>query len=93
MLTVNSYFDDNVKSIGFESADGYVSSGVMAPGEYTFGTSQNEVMKVVHGELVVRLPEATEFQSYPAGSQFSVPANSSFDVKVATATAYLCYYS
>jgi len=50
-------------------------------------------MKVVHGELVVRLPEATEFQSFPAGSQFNVPANSSFEVKVATATAYLCYYS
>jgi len=93
MLSVNSYFDDQVKSIGFDSPEGAVSSGVMAPGEYTFGTSQNEVMKVVHGELVVRLPETDEFKAYPAGTQFSVAANCAFDVKVATSTAYLCYYS
>ena len=93
MLSVNSYFDDHVKSIGFDSAQGAVSSGVMAPGEYTFGTSQNEVMKVVHGELVARLPGSEEFIAYPAGTQFSVSANSSFEVKVATPTAYLCYYS
>lgn len=93
MLNVNEYFDGNVKSIGFDSANGAVSSGVMAPGEYTFGTSQHEVMKVVHGELVVKLPGSADFQAFPAGTQFEVAANQSFDLKVATATAYLCYYS
>lgn len=92
MLTVNSYFDDQVKSIGFEGTDGRVSSGVMNPGEYTFGTNEAEVMKVTHGELIVKLPGSDEFVSYPAGSQFSVPANSSFDLQVPVATAYICYY-
>lgn len=93
MLNVNEYFEGKVKSIGFESANGKVSSGVMVPGEYTFGTSQHEVMKVVHGELVVKLPGSDEFVPYPAGAQFEVPANSSFDLQVAVPTAYLCYYS
>lgn len=92
MLKVNEYFDGKVKSIAIESANGPVTSGVMAVGEYTFGTSQSEVMKVTHGELVVKLPGSDEFQSYPAGTQFSVPANASFDLKVAVETAYLCYY-
>jgi uncharacterized protein YaiE (UPF0345 family) len=44
---VNHYFDNKVSSIGFESANGPCTSGVMSPGEYTFSTSQKELMKVV----------------------------------------------
>lgn len=93
MLKVNEYFDGNVKSIGFVGSEGSMSSGVMAPGEYTFGTSQHEVMKVVYGELVVRLPGSDEWTSFPAGTEFNVDANQSFDLKVSTPTAYLCFYS
>lgn len=93
MLNVNEYFDGKVKSIAFTGAEGGVTSGVMAEGEYTFGTSQHEVMQVVYGELVVRLPGSNEWQSYPAGSQFEIEANQSFEVRVAAPTAYLCFYS
>ncbi len=93
MLKVNEYFDGNVKSIAFSGAEGNVTSGVMAAGNYTFGTSQHEVMKVVYGELVVRLPGSYDWQAFPAGSQFEVDANQSFDLKVAAPTAYLCFYS
>jgi len=50
-------------------------------------------MKVVEGELVVKLPGAEEFMSFKTGSEFNVAANQSFDVKVSTTTAYLCFYS
>ncbi len=93
MLNVNEYFDGNVKSIAFSGAEGNVTSGVMAAGNYTFGTSQHEVMKVVYGELVVRLPGSDDWQAFPAGTQFEVDANQSFDLKVAAPTAYLCFYS
>jgi hypothetical protein len=93
MLTINEYFDSAVKSIGFENAEGKVTSGVMDAGEYEFGTSQKELMKVISGELVVKLPGSEEWQSFPAGSAFNVDANQSFQVKVAQPTAYLCYYS
>ena len=93
MLTVNEYFDGAVKSIGFENAEGKVTSGVTAAGEYEFGTSQKELMKVVSGELVVKLPGSDSWQAFPAGSEFNVDANQSFQLKVAAPTAYLCYYS
>jgi uncharacterized protein YaiE (UPF0345 family) len=64
----------------------------MAPGEYEFGTSQNEVMTVISGELVVKLPGADGYQSFPAGASFAVGANQSFQLKVAADTAYLCTY-
>lgn len=93
MLSVNEYFDGKVKSIAFESAGQPVTSGVMMAGDYTFGTSQDELMKVVCGELVVKLPGSDEWQSFPTGTEFRVAANQSFDLKVAEPTAYLCFYS
>ncbi len=92
MLEVNEYFDGNVKSIGFQTETLPATVGVMAPGEYEFGTSQKETMTVVSGELVARLPGESDFTSHPAGSSFVVGANQSFQLKVAVATAYLCTY-
>lgn len=92
MLTVNEYFEGNVKSIAFQGSPLAASVGVMAPGEYEFGTNQKETMTVVSGELVVKLPGATEFVPYPAGSSFVVEANQSFNLQVAADTAYLCTY-
>ena len=65
----------------------------MLPGDYVFGTSQDELMKVVEGALTVKLPGQDEWQTFPAGTEFNVAANQSFDVKVEVTTAYLCFYS
>ena len=54
MFKVNEYFDGTVKSIGFTMAEGPATIGVMAPGEYEFGTAQLEVMHVVAGALTVK---------------------------------------
>ncbi|MGB0466418.1 MAG: pyrimidine/purine nucleoside phosphorylase [Pontibacterium sp.] len=91
-MNVNEYFDGKVKSIGFENDEGRVTSGVMAVGEYEFGTSEDELMKVVSGELIIKLPGAADYQAYPAGTEFRVAANQSFQVKVTQTTAYLCFY-
>jgi purine/pyrimidine-nucleoside phosphorylase len=92
MFKVNEYFDGTVKSIAFAMADGPATIGVMAAGEYEFGTSQLEVMHVVAGALTVKLPGSDSWESFTSGSQFIVPANSKFQLKVAEDTAYLCEY-
>jgi uncharacterized protein YaiE (UPF0345 family) len=92
VLKVNEYFDGQVKSISFESPTLPASVGVMAPGEYEFGTSQKETMTVVSGELVVRLPGESEWRSYGSGKSFIVEADQKFQLKVAGDTAYLCTY-
>lgn len=92
MLNVNEYFDGAVKSIGFENTEGRVTAGVMNPGEYEFGTSEDELMKVVSGELIVKLPGSDSFESFKSGSEFRVAANQKFQVKVEQTTAYLCFY-
>lgn len=92
MLKVNEYFDGTVKSIGFDNSQGQLTVGVMAVGEYTFGTSQHETMTVVSGALTVKLPGSEAWVTFNAGERFEVDANQSFDLKVAEPTAYLCQY-
>lgn len=92
MITENQYFDGNVKSLGYETAEGKSTVGVINPGEYTFGTAQKEIMHVIEGELTALLPGTADWQSIKAGSNFKVPANSSFKVKTNVQTAYLCQY-
>lgn len=92
MFDVNEYFDGKVKSIAFQTETLPATVGVMAPGDYEFGTSQKEVMTVVSGALTVLLPASTEWTTFKQGESFNVDANVKFGVKVAVETAYLCTY-
>lgn len=92
MFKVNEYFDGKVKSLAFESPMGPATIGVMAPGEYEFGTSTLEIMQVVSGKLTVKLPGRKTWRSYGPGKTFAVPARKKFQLKVAEESAYLCLY-
>lgn len=92
-MQVNEYFGGNVISIGFENSEGRATSGIMAPGVYEFGTSENELMKITSGELAAKLPGESEFTTYVGGQEFKVAANVKFQVDVKEPTAYLCFYS
>jgi uncharacterized protein YaiE (UPF0345 family) len=70
MLTVNSYFDDNVKSIAFQGEQLPATVGVISQGNYTFDTGKNEVLTIVSGSLNVQLPETKEWVTYVAGESF-----------------------
>lgn len=92
MFKVNEYFDGNVKSIAFKGEQLPATIGVMAPGEYEFGTSQREVVTVVSGALTVKLPGASAWQTFARGTSFEVAANEKFQLQVKQDTAYLCTY-
>lgn len=92
MLKHNTYFEGKVQSVGFERNGRKASVGVIAPGEYHFGTDAAERMSVTSGELFVRVQGESDFRAYPAGTSFEVPAKSGFDVRASNASAYLCEY-
>lgn len=91
-LKVNEYFEGTVKSVSFKGEKYDSTVGVMAPGEYEFGTGKPEIMTVVSGELVVKLPGSSEWKNFPAGTKFDVAGDSKFQLKVSTDTAYLCEF-
>ena len=92
MLQVNAYFNGTVKSIALQEAEGRATVGVMEKGEYEFATDCVEIMTVIAGQLIVKLPGATEWKDYLPGSSFQVAAKVKFQLKVPMDTAYLCRY-
>jgi len=92
MISANEYFDAKVKSLGYNTATGKSTVGVMEEGEYEFGTSTHETMIVIEGELIALLPNEKEWKSFKAGASFEVAANASFKVKSVGQSSYLCRY-
>lgn len=92
MISTNEYFEGHVKSLGYTSATGKSTIGVMEVGTYEFGTSTHETMTVIEGEMEVKLPDASNWKTYKASESYEVEANEKFMVKVSEQTAYLCQY-
>ena len=92
MFDVNEYFDGNVKSLSFTDNAGPATVGVMAAGDYEFGTSSKEVMTLVSGQMAVQLPGSDAWQTLAPGESFEVDANVKFNVKIAETASYLCLY-
>ncbi len=89
----NVYFDGKVTSRTVLFADGTRKTlGFILPGSFEFGTGAQEVMEMLSGEMEVLLPGTSEWQTFRAGDTFTVPANSSFKLKVEGAVDYCCSY-
>jgi len=92
MFKTNQYFDGKVVSIALDSAEGTATVGVMAAGEYEFGTSTIEIMTVISGRLTIQLPGETTWKTYKKFESFVVPKDVKFKVQAAEDTPYLCLY-
>jgi purine/pyrimidine-nucleoside phosphorylase len=92
MFKTNEYFDGQVKSLAFNTPEGRATIGVMAEGEYTFGTSTVEHMTVISGTMEVLLPGEEVWKIFKEFETFIVPKGYEFRVKVDRDTGYRCYY-
>ncbi len=92
MFKTNEYFDGKVKSIAFTTPEGPATIGVMAAGEYEFGTQSVELMTVTSGQMLVMHPGETMWKTYKEFETFTVSKGVSFKVKVSADTSYRCYY-
>ncbi len=92
MFNVNEYFEGKVKSITFEDSTSKATIGVMAAGNYEFGTSTKEVMTVISGQLKIKLPDSDEWKTYSEFETFEIKANVTFLVEVLEDSTYICRY-
>lgn len=92
MFKTNEYFDGKVKSIAFNSEKGPATLGVMAAGEYEFGTSTKEYMTVISGVMEVMLPGSESWKSFNGQETFIVEKDLKFKVRTKTDVSYLCVY-
>lgn len=91
-ISVNEYFNGNVKSLGFATKTGKATVGVMVAGEYEFGTGAPEKMTLVEGAWELKLPGSDSFKPFAKGVTADIPANAKFQLKILVDSAYLCEY-
>jgi len=92
MFKINDYYDGNVKSIAFKTPECPATIGVMAPGEYEFGTSMIEHVTVISGKMNVLLPGEPGWKEFRQNETFVVPKEKKFYLKIVVETAYFCLY-
>ena len=92
MFKTNEYFDGKVKSIAYQTTEGPATIGVMAAGEYEFGTSSVEYMTVTSGKMIIQLAGENEWKEYIEFQTFIVPKDSKFKLKITEDTTYRCVY-
>jgi uncharacterized protein YaiE (UPF0345 family) len=89
----NIYFDGKCVSHSVILADGSKKTvGVIFPSSLTFNTGAPEIMEIVGGVCKVRLAGATEWNTYGAGQEFKVGANTSFDIETLETLDYVCHF-
>ena len=90
----NIYFEGKVVSHTVIEKDGSKKTlGLINPGTFLFNTGAPEKMIITAGHTLVKLKDASEWTAYDAGTEFSVPGNSSFEIKVESGIAeYICLF-
>jgi uncharacterized protein YaiE (UPF0345 family) len=88
----NTYFDGGVQSLGFETAAGRATVGVIAPGTYDFNTDAPERMEIVAGSCRYKLAGAADWKTVKAGESFDVPGKSSFQIEQTEPLHYVCHF-
>jgi hypothetical protein len=89
----NVYFDGKCVSHSVVFPDGTKKSvGVILPAQLTFNTGAPEQMECVAGACEYKLAGSDQWVASSAGQTFSVPGNSSFEIRVADAYHYICHF-
>jgi uncharacterized protein YaiE (UPF0345 family) len=89
----NVYFDGKCVSHSITLADGTKKSvGVVMPATLTFNTGAPEIMECVAGSCEYKLKGSDAWVKSSAGEKFSVPGNSSFEIRVTEPYHYICHF-
>ena len=89
----NVYFGGKCVSHALTLPNGTKKSvGVVLPATLTFTTGAAETMECTGGSCEYRLNGSDTWLTSSSGEQFSIPAQSRFDIRVTDAYHYLCHY-
>jgi len=87
------YFDGKCVSHAVTFPDGTRKSvGVVLPSQLTFNTGAPEIMECVAGACEYKLAGTDAWLPSGPGQKISIPANSSFEIRVREAYHYICHF-
>ncbi|UOB16116.1 GNAT family N-acetyltransferase [Abyssalbus ytuae] len=85
----NFYYEGKVQSLGIDTPNATI--GVIKAGAYTFSAKYEEHVKILVGQLNVKIPNK-EWQLFNVGEVYIIPAGYSFNVQCEQDVCYLCEY-
>ncbi|ALO27838.1 MULTISPECIES: pyrimidine/purine nucleoside phosphorylase [Leptospira] len=89
----NVYYEGKVTSRTVLFQDGSKKTlGILMPGQYDFGTDEKEIMEILDGDMLVKLPGEDSWKEIKGGQSFEVPAKSRFQMNVKKISDYCCSY-
>ena len=90
----NVFFDGKCVSHSVFFPDGTRKTvGVIMPGsQLTFNVGAPELMEITSGACQVKIAGEPAFKTYTAGMQFSVAADSSFEIHAKDEVNYVCSF-
>ena len=89
----NVYFDGKCVSYSITLADGSKKSiGVILPATLTFKTGAPEIMECVGGACDYKLAGSDVWRTSNEGEKFSVPGDTSFEIRVMQPYHYICHF-
>jgi uncharacterized protein YaiE (UPF0345 family) len=89
----NVYFDGKCVSHSLTRADGTaLSVGVILPATLTFNTGAPEIMECVGGWCEYKLANSEQWVRSGEGEKFTIPGNSSFQIRVTEPYHYICHF-
>ncbi|AVQ13554.1 UPF0345 protein [Leptospira santarosai] len=89
----NIYYDGKVTSRTVLFQDGNKKTlGILMPGQYDFETNEKEIMEILDGDLLVKLPGQNVWKEIKGGQSFEVSAKSRFQMDVKKISDYCCSY-
>jgi len=90
----NLFFDGKCVSHSVLFPDGSRKTvGVIFPSKLTFNTRAPEVMEITGGVCKVKVAGDSEWKTYKAGEQFSVPGDTAFDIETLETLDYVCHFN
>ena len=93
VIQANIYFDGKVTSRTLFFPDGSKKTlGILLPGEYHFSTDAPEHMKISRGTVEYRLNSGDAWIKVEQGGEFSLPGDSSFDIRTTEVADYVCSF-
>ena len=88
----NIYFDGKCVSHSLTLADGSKKTvGVFFPSTLRFHTAGAEIMEIVGGKCRVRIGSG-DWAEHGAGTEFTVPADTDFEVETLELVDYVCHF-
>jgi len=92
MYEIRKYHGDKVMSLTYEGEDHIFSVGIIAPGEYQFGTLKQEIFTVTHGMISVWIEGQDSYTDFGLNNSFVVHNHKNFKLRVKEISSYICFY-